>query len=33
MTADRFLDAGPALFGGYRVMLLRGARCEGQALR
>lgn len=32
MTTDRVLDIGPALFGGYRVMLLRGSRCEGQAL-
>jgi len=26
------LDCGPALFGGYRVALLNGLRCEGQAL-
>jgi len=28
----RMLDCGPALFGGYRVALLVGLRCEGQAL-
>lgn len=31
-TTDRFFDVGPALFGGYRVALMRGLRCEGQAL-
>lgn len=29
---DRVLDVGPALFGGYRVALLTGLRCDGQAL-
>jgi hypothetical protein len=32
MTADRYLDIGPALFGGYRVALMRGYVCHGQAL-
>lgn len=32
MKPDRLLDCGPALFGGYRVALLCGLRCEGQAL-
>lgn len=31
-TPDRFLDVGPALFGGYRVALMCGMRCDGQAL-
>lgn len=29
---DRFLDCGPALFGGYRVALMTNLRCDGQAL-
>lgn len=28
----RILDCGPALFGGFRVALLTGLRCDGQAL-
>lgn len=32
MKPDRVLDCGVALFGGYRVALLCGLRCEGQAL-
>lgn len=32
MKADRFLDCGPALFSGYRVALMTGLRCDGQAL-
>lgn len=32
MKADQYYDVGPALFGGYRVALMRGQRCEGQAL-
>jgi hypothetical protein len=32
MKAERLLDVGPALFGGYRVALLSGMRCDGQAL-
>ena len=31
-AVDRFLDVGPALFGGYRAALMTGLRCEGQAL-
>lgn len=31
-AADRFLDVGPALFGGWRVALMTGLRCDGQAL-
>lgn len=29
---DRLLDVGPAMFGGYRVALMSGLRCDGQAL-
>lgn len=29
---DRLLDVGVALFGGYRVALMTGLRCDGQAL-
>jgi len=32
MKPDRLLDVGPALFGGYRVALMSGLRCDGQAL-
>jgi len=32
MKPDRLLDVGPALFGGYRVALMTGLRCDGQAL-
>ena len=32
MKSERLLDVGPALFGGYRVALFCGLRCEGQAL-
>lgn len=32
MKAERFLDCGPALFTGYRVALMTGLRCDGQAL-
>ena len=32
MKAERFLDVGPALFGGFRVALMCGMRCDGQAL-
>jgi len=32
MKLDRYLDVGPALFGGYRVALMTGMRCDGQAL-
>lgn len=32
MKPDTYLDVGPALFGGYRVALMVGLRCTGQAL-
>lgn len=32
MKPDRCFDVGPALFGGYRVALMCGLRCDGQAL-
>lgn len=32
MKAERFFDVGPALFGGFRVALMCGLRCDGQAL-
>lgn len=32
MKAEAYYDVGPALFGGYRVALMRGQRCDGQAI-
>lgn len=32
VTTIRCFDVGPALFGGYRVALMTGLRCDGQAL-
>jgi hypothetical protein len=32
MKPDTYYDVGPALFGGFRVALMRGLRCDGQAL-
>jgi hypothetical protein len=32
MKPERLFDVGPALFGGFRVALMCGLRCDGQAL-
>lgn len=32
MKQETYYDAGPALFGGFRVALMVGSYCRGQAL-